>query len=76
MMVIPGIVAGQLFPQEIAQNSDQAYPLLIIHLMPVVIKGLMVTAMLSAAMSSLANVFNSSATIFTIDIWSKFRPNA
>eukprot|EP01080_Neovahlkampfia_damariscottae_P002416 gene2416-2880_t len=75
-MVIPGIIAHQLFPEEIAQNSDSAYPLLIVRLMPVVFKGLMITAMLSAAMSSLANVFNSSATIFTMDIWTKFRPKA
>eukprot|EP01080_Neovahlkampfia_damariscottae_P008497 gene8497-321_t len=75
-MVIPGIIASQLFPKEIAQNSNQAFPLLVVELLPVVIKGIMITAMLSAAMSSLASVFNSSSTLFTMDIWLQIRPNS
>jgi solute:Na+ symporter, SSS family len=35
-----------------------------------------VAAMLAALMSSLSAVFNSSSTIFTMDFYKKFRPNA
>ena len=32
--------------------------------------------MLSAIMSSLTSIFNSSATLFTMDLWRRFRPRA
>ena len=37
---------------------------------------LLVAVMLSALMSSLTSIFNSSSTIFTLDIWLKIRKNA
>lgn len=36
----------------------------------------MMAVMLSAIMSSLTSIFNSSSTIFTIDIWRKLRKQA
>ncbi|KAG0413829.1 hypothetical protein HPB47_009014, partial [Ixodes persulcatus] len=39
-------------------------------------RGMMLSVMLAALMSSLTSIFNSSSTIFTIDIWKKFRKNA
>lgn len=44
--------------------------------MPVGARGMMLSVMLAALMSSLTSIFNSSSTIFTIDIWKKFRKNA
>lgn len=38
--------------------------------------GLMLAVMLAALMSSLTSIFNSSSTIFTIDIWTRIRKNA
>ncbi|RXG52773.1 Histone H4 [Armadillidium vulgare] len=38
--------------------------------------GLMVSVMMAAVMSSLTSIFNSSSTIFTIDIWTRFRKQA
>lgn len=32
--------------------------------------------MMSAIMSSLTSIFNSSSTLFTMDLWRRFRPNA
>lgn len=40
------------------------------------LKGLMMAVMMSALMSSLTSVFNSAATLFTMDIWKKFRMEA
>ena len=37
---------------------------------------MMLAVMLSALMSSLTSIFNSSSTIFTIDIWKKLRRQA
>ena len=39
-------------------------------------RGVMLAVMLSALMSSLTSIFNSSSTIFTLDIWLKIRKNA
>ena len=39
-------------------------------------RGLMLAVMLAALMSSLTSIFNSSSTIFTMDIWTNIRRNA
>ena len=40
------------------------------------LRGLMLAVMMAALMSSLTSVFNSASTIFTIDIWTRFRGKA
>lgn len=44
--------------------------------MPVGARGMMLAVMMAALMSSLTSIFNSSSTLFTLDIWRKFRKNA
>ncbi len=56
-------------------NAQQAYPLLVAKILPVGIRGIVVAGLLAALMSSLAGVFNASSTLFTMDLYSKFRPN-
>lgn len=56
--------------------SNAAYPMLIMKLMPVGLKGLMLAVVLAALMSDLTSVFNSSSTLFTVDIYKQLRPNA
>lgn len=38
------------------------------------LRGLMMSVMIAALMSSLTSIFNSSSTIFTMDLWKHFRP--
>ena len=76
MLVIPGLVARALYPAEMAADSNAAFPLLVVRLMPTGLVGLMVAAMLAALMSSLSAVFNSSSTIFTMDFYRHVRPKA
>uniref|UniRef100_A0AAA9S6R9 Sodium/mannose cotransporter SLC5A10 n=2 Tax=Bos TaxID=9903 RepID=A0AAA9S6R9_BOVIN len=40
------------------------------------LRGLMVAVMMAALMSSLTSIFNSSSTLFTMDIWRRLRPRA
>nr|XP_020469960.1 sodium/glucose cotransporter 5 isoform X4 [Monopterus albus] len=40
------------------------------------LRGLMIAVMMAALMSSLTSIFNSSSTLFTMDIWKKYRPRA
>ena len=46
------------------------------ELLPSGVRGLMLAVMLAALMSSLTSIFNSSSTIFTMDIYGRFRPKA
>jgi Na+/proline symporter len=58
------------------QDSNTAYPLLVVKLMPVGLAGLVVAAMLAALMSSFASLFNSCSTIFMNDVYRKYRPQS
>ena len=53
--------------------GDSAYPKLVVNLLPDGARGLMLAVMMSALMSSLTSVFNSASTLFTMDIWARFR---
>jgi SSS family solute:Na+ symporter len=76
MLVVPGMIAHALYPEEMAKDSNAAFPTLVARLMPPGLIGIMVAAMLAALMSSLSAVFNSSSTIFTMDFYHKIRPGA
>lgn len=56
--------------------SNIAYPKLVMELMPTGLRGLMVAVMMAALMSSLTSIFNSSSTLFTMDVWRRLRPRA
>merc|ERR1712218_721602 len=91
IMVFPGMAARILYPDEVACanpeickkvcNSESgctniAFVKLVNNLLPVGVRGLMLAVMLAALMSSLTSVFNSSSTIFTMDIYKYIRPKA
>lgn len=64
--------SGQL----IRDNAQQAFPMMVVHVLPVGVRGIVVAGLLAALMSSLAGVFNASSTLFTMDFYSRLRPNA
>uniref|UniRef100_A0AAY4BIM0 Sodium/myo-inositol cotransporter 2 n=1 Tax=Denticeps clupeoides TaxID=299321 RepID=A0AAY4BIM0_9TELE len=89
MMVLPGMISRILYPDEVACGdpdvckevcgnpvgcSDIAYAKLVMELLPSGLRGLMMAVMLAALMSSLTSIFNSSSTIFTMDLWRHLRP--
>lgn len=55
-------------------DGDQVFPSLVSQLLPPGVRGLIVACLLSALMSSLASLFNSSAALFTVDVYEKIRP--
>lgn len=57
-------------------KSQAAFPLLVQHVLPTGVRGIVVAGLLAALMSSLAGVFNASSTLFTMDLYAKFKPNA
>jgi SSS family solute:Na+ symporter len=56
--------------------SQGAFPLMVQHLLPAGLRGIVVASLLSALMGSLAGVFNACSTLFTVDIYQKLRPKA
>ncbi len=70
-IVIPGIMAFQLYGTEL-ETPDQAFPLLIVNLIPGGLRGFMFAAITGAVMSSLASMLNSAATIFTMDFFKRY----
>uniref|UniRef100_A0A673IE14 Solute carrier family 5 member 2 n=1 Tax=Sinocyclocheilus rhinocerous TaxID=307959 RepID=A0A673IE14_9TELE len=91
LMVFPGMISRGLYPDEVGcvepsickevcgtavGCSNIAYPKLVVSVMPTGLRGLMLAVMLAALMSSLASIFNSSSTLFTMDIWTRIRPQA
>ena len=89
LFLIPGMIAFAIHQNVVAAggegflpmlangnvNSDAAFPTLVAKLLPAGVKGLIVCGILAALMSSLASLFNSSAALFTIDFYQRFKPD-
>lgn len=92
IFIIPGMIAFALassgkisaIQQElfspggelIRDNAQKAFPLLVAYVLPVGVRGIVVAGLLAALMSSLAGVFNASSTLFTMDFYSRLKPQA
>ncbi len=76
LFLIPGVIAITLKLRGELQwdTPDQAFPVLMSNLLPDGLRGLVAAGLLAALMSSLASVFNSVSTLFTIDIYKKLKP--
>ena len=58
------------------EQCQAAFPMMVATVLPAGIRGLVVAGLLAALMSSLAGVLNASSTLFTMDLYQKFRPRA
>jgi SSS family solute:Na+ symporter len=81
IFLIPGMIAITLQRQGAPgfaemTSPDQAFPLLASYLLPEGLRGLVLAGMLAALMSSLASLFNSTATLFTVDFYKRIRPQS
>lgn len=70
IVVIPGIIAFALRAD--LTKSDQAYPWLLHNFVPAGLRGLIAAALVAAIVSSLSSIVNSTATIFSMDIYKPF----
>ena len=60
----------------IRDRAQEAFPLLVMHVLPIGVRGIVVAGLLAALMSALAGVFNASSSLFTMDFYSRVRPKA
>ena len=88
IFLVPGMIGYALHQKGIIEipmkmvngqqvlNGDQVFPVMVSTLLPVGLRGLVVAGLLAALMSSLSSLFNSCASLFTVDIFEKIRPNS
>lgn len=86
IFLVPGLIGWALhqnnvinIPMKIVDgqevlNGDQVFPLMVKSLLPPGLRGLVVGGLLAALMSSLSSLFNSCATLFTVDVYKKLHP--
>ena len=77
LFVLPGLVAYALVAQgklAAPRTSADVYSLLVNNLLPVGLKGIVAAALLAALMSTVSGALNSIATLFTLDLYKRWRP--
>ena len=77
LFLVPGVVALALKNRGELQwdTPDQAFATLLMAKTPSGLRGLVAAGLLAALMSSLASVFNSCSTLFTVDVYKKLYPD-
>jgi len=73
LMILPGMIAIVLLPD--LDNPDRVFPRLIGELLPAGLKGLILTALIAAIMSSLDSALNAAASLLTMDFVRPLRPD-
>ncbi|WOO43178.1 sodium:solute symporter [Rubellicoccus peritrichatus] len=83
IFLVPGMIGWALHHKGIISiplrveggiDGDRVFATMVAELLPVGLRGLVVAGLMSALMSSLASLFNSCATLFTVDIYEKLKP--
>ena len=85
IFLIPGLIGAALHARGAIQipvgddgvlKGDQVFPTMVASLLPTGLRGLVVGGLMAALMSSLSSLFNSTAALFTVDVYEKLRPGA
>ena len=75
LVAVPGLIAVVRFPH--LRDGDEAFPMLVGHLLPVGARGVFLAAFIAALMSSVDSYLNSACTIWTRDFYVRhLRPGA
>ncbi len=85
IFLVPGLIAAALDSKGLIElplnakgtiDGDKVFATMVAEMLPPGLRGLVIGGLLAALMSSLSSLFNSCATLFTIDIYQKLRPNS
>jgi solute:Na+ symporter, SSS family len=91
LFIVPGLIAfalaksGKVPGLEAMVGADghaiphvaqAAFPMMVKYMLPAGLRGIVVAGLLSALMGSLAGVFNACSTLFTVDLYTKWKPQA
>lgn len=78
ILVLPGIMAAYLvahdpkFAASVGGNADQSYGALVSHVLPKPLVGFFAAVVVGSILSTFNSVLNSSATLFSLDVYKKF----
>lgn len=72
LMILPGMMAAVLLPE--LDNPDQAFPRLAAEVLPAGLRGLLLSALIAAVMSSLDSALNAAASLLTLDFVRPLKP--
>jgi len=76
-IVMPGLMARQLYGDQLGDRPDSAFPTMIAQLIHPGVRGVICAAIAGAVTSTLASLLNSSSTIATMDVYRRWiRPEA
>ena len=70
------IISGSVLKSDYCINTDSVYPTLVMKYLPVGLIGVILAALISALTSTLSATLNSVSTLFTMDFYSRFKPQA
>ena len=70
-IVMPGLMAQQLYGDKLAGTNDAAFPTMVTQLVQPGIRGFLYAAIAGAVTSTLASLLNSASTIFTMDVYKR-----
>lgn len=78
IFLVPGMIAFAMNQKGMLDmaNPDAAFSTLVSNLLPVGLTGIVVGGLIAALMSSLASLFNSSAMLFTVDFYKRWKPDS
>jgi SSS family solute:Na+ symporter len=79
LFVLPGVICVALvqknmFNGQAPQAAADCYTFMITHMLPAGLKGLVIAAMLAAAMQTCSAALNSTATLVAYDMFKRWRP--
>jgi SSS family solute:Na+ symporter len=74
LLVLPGVMGAVIYPE--LERPDLVFPTLAFDLLPIGLRGVMLAALAAAILSSLESILNSAATLFTLDFYGSWFPNA
>ena len=79
IFLVPGMIAFALTKTPgvgFSTSGDAAYTSLVAQILPHGLRGMVACGMIVALMASLGSKFNASATLFTMDFYREWHPNA
>lgn len=83
IFLVPGLIAAALHQKGLIElpltkngtiDGDQVFATMVVEMLPAGLRGLVIGGLLAALMSSLSSLFNSCATLFTMDVYQKLFP--
>ena len=79
LFVLPGVICVALVQKDLfngaaPQTAADTYTFMLMHLLPVGLKGLVAAALLAAAMQTCSAALNSTATLVAYDLFKRYRP--